>query len=305
MSIRVYFAYMSQDFSRQNLRGRSFKNQNLEGANFSYADIRGTNFTGANFRRANFTGAKAGLQRHWAIFLVMISWLVSGLSGFLFLFNAAPILLIFDSSNISNQFAGWAALILMIIIFALIIRQRIATGAVAFTFTFAGALAGAVVIDIAGAIAGAVVVAVAVAGAVTGAVAGYEALVGARAGASKPLLGGADGALFDPLALVVFMAVIFVTVLAFAFAVAGAVISFYIAWEAMKGDEKYALVRSAAVSFATINGTSFRSADLTDADFTKAILKSTDLRKAKLTRTCFNKAKLLNRVRSGNSYLQH
>ena len=39
---------MSQDFSHQNLRGRSFKDQDLAGANFSYANIR---------------GAKAGLQK--------------------------------------------------------------------------------------------------------------------------------------------------------------------------------------------------------------------------------------------------
>lgn len=54
---------MSQDFSGQNLRGRSFKGQNLEGANFSTVDIRGTNFTGANLTGANFSYAQAGRQK--------------------------------------------------------------------------------------------------------------------------------------------------------------------------------------------------------------------------------------------------
>ena len=73
---------MPPDYSGQNLRGRSFKGQNLEGANFSYADIRGTNFTGANLRGTDFTGAKAGLQKRWALLLVLLSWLLLGISSF-------------------------------------------------------------------------------------------------------------------------------------------------------------------------------------------------------------------------------
>jgi uncharacterized protein YjbI with pentapeptide repeats len=36
---------MLQEFSCQNLLGRSFKGQNLTGVNFSGADIRGTDFS--------------------------------------------------------------------------------------------------------------------------------------------------------------------------------------------------------------------------------------------------------------------
>ncbi len=64
---------MPQDFSRQNLRGRSFKGKNLEGANFSYADIRSADFTGANLKGANFSHAQAGLQKRWTSFLVCVS----------------------------------------------------------------------------------------------------------------------------------------------------------------------------------------------------------------------------------------
>ena len=81
--------------------------------------------------------------------------------------------------------------------------------------------------------------------------------------------------------------------------------SAYVAWRVIKGDEKYTLIRSVAVAFAAIGGTSFRDADLTDANFTSAHLKSTDLRRAKLTRTCFYKTELLDRVRPGTSYLQY
>ena len=62
-----------RNFRRVNLRGQSFKGQDLAGADFSEADIRST----------NFTGAKCGLQKRWAIVLVLISWLLAGISGVL------------------------------------------------------------------------------------------------------------------------------------------------------------------------------------------------------------------------------
>ena len=97
----------------------------------------------------------------------------------------------------------------------------------------------------------------------------------------------------------------FAMFVAFVGALAGVFVSAYIAWRAMKGDEKYALVRNVTVAIAAIGGTSFRYADLTDANFTSACLKSTDLRQAELVRTCFHKIKLLDRVRPGSSYLKH
>ncbi|MEO1376441.1 MAG: pentapeptide repeat-containing protein [Cyanobacteria bacterium J06635_10] len=117
---------MPPDYSGQNLCGRSFKGENLAGANFSYADIRGTNFTGANLRGANFTAAKAGLQKRWALFLVLLSWLLLGILAFLSLFCAFFIMYIFDSSQTpENQFLGWVALIVTIIVYITIIPQRI------------------------------------------------------------------------------------------------------------------------------------------------------------------------------------
>ena len=80
---------MYQDFSGQNLRGRSFEGQNLEGADFSRADIRGANFTNANLRGANFSKAKAGLQKR-AGFVVASSniWIIL---SFYWLFNSSNI----------------------------------------------------------------------------------------------------------------------------------------------------------------------------------------------------------------------
>ncbi|NJM20586.1 MAG: pentapeptide repeat-containing protein [Richelia sp. SM1_7_0] len=289
---------MPPDYSGQNLRGRSFKGQNLAGADFSHADIRGTNFTGANLRGANFTGAKAGLQKRWALLLVLLSWLLSGISGFLSLFNTVLISSVLDSSaSCENQISIWVALIVTIIIYIIIIRQRISVSlAFAGAFAFVGAIAGAEAEAgaFAAAIAGTVVAAVA--GAFAAAIAGT--VVAAIAGTVVAAIAGA-------FVFVGAFAVVVVVVVGGAGAFAVAAVSAYIAWRSLKGDEKYVLVRNAAVAFAAIGGTSFRGADLTDADFTKARLKSTDFRTAKLIRTCFHKTKLIDRVRPGSSYLEH
>lgn len=62
---------MPQDFSYQNLLGRSFKDQDLSGANFARTDIRGTDFTRAKLIGANFRGAQAGLQQPWVVGLAI------------------------------------------------------------------------------------------------------------------------------------------------------------------------------------------------------------------------------------------
>lgn len=85
---------MTKDYSGQNLRGRSFRGQNLAGANFSYADIRSTDFSSANLKGANFKGAKAGLQKRWVIFLVLFSWMLMSISGYLSTFAGMVVTLL-------------------------------------------------------------------------------------------------------------------------------------------------------------------------------------------------------------------
>ncbi|NEP47666.1 MAG: pentapeptide repeat-containing protein, partial [Moorea sp. SIO3C2] len=79
----------------------------------------------------------------------------------------------------------------------------------------------------------------------------------------------------------------------------------YIAWRALKGDQKNRWIRSCAIAFASIRGTSFQGANLTNANFTGTTLKSTDFREAILTRTNFKKTKKLDLARAGTTYLQN
>lgn len=205
------------------------------------------------------------------------------LSGFLSAFAGAWVAYLVFNQDRNYQIAGWAVIVILVVLFFVTIRQgiRVGLGAIAGAFTGVGAIAAGV-----GAIAvGAIVFTVAGGGAIVFTVAGAGVVAGAIAVTFT-------GAL--PFALIG------------AIAVAGAVVllSTFISWRALKGDPKHALIRDIAIAFAAFRGTSFRSANLSNANFTEATIKSTDFRKANLTRICFHKTKKLDRVRPGSSYLQ-
>ncbi|BAY16118.1 pentapeptide repeat-containing protein [Anabaenopsis circularis NIES-21] len=300
---------MALDFSGQNLRGRNFKGQNLAGANFSYADIRGANFTNANLTGANFSHAKAGLQRRWAIFLVLISWLLSGMAGFFWAVNGSLVSLIFNNYT-EEEIAGWVTLTVLIAFYFITIRQGFTNGLVAFAGV--GAFIGAFVGANAFAISGAFIVPVALTGivvvTVAVAISGAFTFAFATFGVVGFVLAFGVTGVFAVIVAFAFAVTVAITLAfagAFAFAFAGILLNIYIAWQAMEGNQKYSLVRNIAVDFAATGGTSFRNADLTNADFTQATLKSTDFRNATLTLTCWHQAKMLDRVRPGKTYLQN
>lgn len=304
-----------QDFSGQNLRGRSFKGQNVEGADFSHADIRGANFSHAYLKGANFSHAQAGLQKRWAIFLGLISCLLSGISGFFGLLNGYFVSLIFNFEW-HEQFIGWTSLIGLIGFYIITIYQGLIVGSVVLSLALAlililallieGAVNGAgslvltltlpVALSVVEAIVG--VVAVAVALSITGtlSIAGvvFIAIVAALA-LARPGARFVSGDLSYPGPLVVVLVV----------TLAVALVNAYIAWRAMKGDERNSWVCKFAIALATTKGTIFYKADLTDADFSLAWLKNTDLRKSILIRTYLYQVRMLGRTRSGKTYIHN
>ncbi|NJL84341.1 MAG: pentapeptide repeat-containing protein [Chloroflexaceae bacterium] len=80
-------------------------------------------------------------------------------------------------------------------------------------------------------------------------------------------------------------------------------LSAYLGWRSLGGAEKDAWIRTFAIAYAAMGGTSFYNADFTGADFTGAILKSTDLRAKTLDRVSWHNAKKLDLARVGNAIL--
>ncbi|NEQ83865.1 MAG: hypothetical protein F6K26_27890 [Moorea sp. SIO2I5] len=293
-----------RDFRRLNLRGQSFQRQNLSGADFSEADIRGANFKNAILTGTNFCQAKAGLQKRWVTVILLVSLIVSGVSGTASLLAGGVVVLIFDN-NLENQVFGWIALLLLIIVYSVILRQGLGAGvasasAFASAFAIASAIpsAFALIFAIPSAFAFAITItfvfaiararaftfAIAIASAITFTFTITIALPNAFANAFG---------LTEPVDIALALAIAIVLVL----------LAAYLGWRALKGDPRDAWIRTIAIAFAATGGTSFYNADLTDANFTGATLKSTDLREANLTRTCWRNTIKLDRARPGKTIL--
>lgn len=297
---------MAQDFSGQNLRGRSFKGEDLTGANFSDADIRGTNFSNATLIGANFSHAKAGLQYRWIIVLVIGSLLVGALTG-----AVSGTSGVFASSALSQDFIKDYTVVPTIIIclivgffFVSAIRYGLTvafinlgwTLSLAWILVWVGARDKAADWTLALALALGWVWALAGSGALAEACVGSWAWIWTLAGV---LSWGISGVIAGKLTQVEFWILAVIT--AWTLTLLGA----YFARRGFAGDPGFKFVRSVTLVFGAIGGTSFQGANLTDANFAHATLKSTDLRNAVLIRTCWSKAKKLECTRVGKSYLKH
>ena len=297
------YAAGERNFQRVNLRGQSFKGQDLSGADFSEADIRGTNFKNANLQGVNFTGAKAGLQKRWVTFLLVISLFVSGIAGFCSFIMAFFVSM--ESSNpihSNNFYIGLFCLICLVIVLIISFLKGLGAGAGAVAAVVFVAIATLFFVEFSSlaafgtifTVVVAVVVAVAVAVAFAGAVA--VAFVGAVAVAVAVIF------ILTSTVITIFVTPATAT---FVFPSVFTLFGLYLGWRLFKGDERDPWVRSFAVAFAATGGTNFQGANLTHAIFTSATLKNTDFRKAIITRTCFRNAKKLDLARPGKTYLKN
>jgi uncharacterized protein YjbI with pentapeptide repeats len=213
---------------------------------------------------------------------------LAGISGFLSVYTDVFVSFV-SSSKLNEQIVGLVTLILLIAFVIFIIRQGMVVAALVALVLVALAL-------VAAALAGAesestTALALVALALVALALAASTASIAAASTASIAVVVSALTAASTASIAVVVSALTALT--------AG-----YIAWRAMKGDARDVWVRSFAIAFAAMKGTSFRGADLTDANFTGARLKSTDLRKATLTRVRWYGGKMLDRVRPGDTYLK-
>jgi uncharacterized protein YjbI with pentapeptide repeats len=304
-----------RDFKGVSLRGQSFVKQDLSGADFSKAHIQGANFSHATLTGTNFAGARAGVQWFWVAVQWVLALLMSALSGILASYSG--VFVVTARLSVESLPEKWVLTIFFALVLIAICGVIVCHG---FTVQAVSLIAVAVAVAFAVAFAVAVGGAGAFAGAVTGVVSGAFALAGAFtfAGAGAVAGAGAGAVAGAGAGAVTVVVIVAVTVagavagaVALAFAVAGAVsgaailLSLYVAWRAMKGDEKFAIVRQFAIAFGSLGGTRFYCATLTDANFTAATLKSSNFREATLTRTCWKYAKKLDRARPGTTYLNY
>ncbi|MBD2194121.1 MULTISPECIES: pentapeptide repeat-containing protein [Calothrix] len=309
------------NFSGQSLQGRDFRGQNLTGADFSNADIRGANFTDAILKNANFQNAQAGLTIKGVFGLVLLTLLVTELSGFISGF--APVFtgyILFPYSVTTDNLLALIIVISIIIIFAIsIINNDLLTTffRVICTAIFWGFLLGLMTGKIAGIAAGVICIAVTtsiayvmftilaflifvqaqIAGIIIAIVTLFIMFPSIIFGAtSGTVIGVAVAEVFtggDQLPLFKVRAVQEAAIAAtFATIILTFFIS-YISWRIYLGDAKFIWMQKLAIAVSTLFGTSFKQADLTNANFSNAYLKNINLSNAKLINTNFHLAKKL------------
>ena len=323
-----------QDFSGQNLNGRSFRGQNLTGANFSKADIRGANFSNAILKNANFSGVIAGLPRNWLVVLILISHSLTVLSTL----SSISIISVIRYS-ISNDFFESNLMLLSIGMGIFFVSIVIAT-----KHNFLNTIAFITIMIIAGcgiifAICNSILIEfrtkivfisllvgsfltissmsiISIAFSTTLVktlsriyypIAIFSALIAGFVGTIFRIFlrGGSRVTLTDlignPLWNWAWIDMIWGSIWSWTVTIIGV----YIGLKSFRGHEELNLIRKAAVALSTIGSTSFYQADLENAKFENTILKNTDFRSTNLKQTCWNQAKYLHIARVENTYLQY
>jgi uncharacterized protein YjbI with pentapeptide repeats len=276
-----------RNFRNANLRGQSFRGKNLSGADFSYAKIQSADFSNANLKNVKFIGAEAGLQRRWAISLLVASFIIAVISGFsswavkeqsvllsiITLVLVAFILALIKWKNFTKSWKISIPILLTILIStAIVIAVQFGLGVI-FVLAIGSMLVGV-------------------------SIAAVVAEVGFFAAIKYCILISACGVGF------------FLTT-GTTFDIISATIQvmlcgiFFCYWTITKCQKDLPFLYSITIALSAALGTNFRGADLTNADFTKATLKSTNFAGANLTHTCWRNIKNLDRVHPGNTYLQN
>ncbi|MDF5719577.1 MAG: pentapeptide repeat-containing protein [Rhizonema sp. PD37] len=323
---------MTKDFSGQNLRGRLFKGEDLAGANFSGADIRGANFTNANLRGANFSGAKAGLQKRWTVGLVIVTWFLSALLGFITTITGlyTTKILLPKNNNILILFPLLIIIVALLAFFTVFIRNKLRFdrnilqslhGAVSVTFSAYGTVAAAISFlliafaSITGFVFGTsynffdfFLAAILIAAFVSAYSVGLNLAVAGVVCISNYFLG------YIALLAAIFGGVIATQVkflnsdfrvIAIVANIVASLMGGYGGWQALNKDEKWLASGSLIIGIAATFGTNFYCANLTDANFTKAKLKNTNFIGAVLIRTCFYLVKKIELARVDKTYLEN
>ena len=273
-----------RNFKHVNLRGQFFRKANLADADFSYADIRGANFTEANLTGVKFTKAKAGLQKRWAIGLLIFALLLIALSAYFTAYAAVVVTKIFDPSTEDIIRGGVVFVIIIGLCYSFLLSQGIR-----YTGSVVAGLLFSIVFSIAlGLVLGLVLtVAFSIVFYLAFSIVFYLAfsIVFYLAPVTNSLLTATE------------------TSIAIAFSLVTLGLNIYLLYRAYQGDERDVWVRGIGIAVAATGGTNFFAANLTEADFSQAVLKNTNFGKAILTRTCFHQAKKLDFARVGNTIL--
>ena len=305
-----------RNFQHVNLRGQSFRKANLADADFSYADIRGANFAEANLTGTKFIKAKAGLQKRWAIGLIIYAFLATSILALFKVFVGFYIADIFSKSGIEYTVGGGLAFIILGLCYRFLFRQGISSGGTVALYVLLCVVLG-VALPIALPIQLPVILPEPLP---------IEIYVLLSLVISMTFYVAFSLTLYLVLYLIIPVGIVVVPsalmcivlpvrlnenssltpigiAIAITYSLITLVLNMYLAYRTHQGDERDVWVRGVSIAVASTGGTKFYNANLTEANFSQAIVKNTNFRNAILTRTNFHQAKKLDFTRAENTIL--
>jgi uncharacterized protein YjbI with pentapeptide repeats len=319
-----------QDFTHQNLQGRSFQGQDLTGAMFTGADIRSVDFAGATLVDADFTQATAGLSRRWWWLTVGAIIILAGVAGSGCSIAGVITIKLLHPEYIAKRslLPGLATLIVIPIFMLGLVRWGLTSKLVTMAASIAGILVmGQAVLWSSMGSAGlnvgqetgwrlAGVWAWSLVGVLFGALAltmGYRLLprrsAGILVGAWGLGLGLSLYAAWDmSQQLEVLDANVFGRLESWPWvplwAVIAGALAVYVSGQSRREDQRFIPIINLATSLCTIGGTQFRGANLTGANLQSGNFAQTNFTQANLTQTNFQLARKVNQARVTGTILQ-
>jgi uncharacterized protein YjbI with pentapeptide repeats len=292
------------NFSGKNLQGHDFSGQNLTGANFSHSDIRGANFTKANLTGVNFSYAKAGLPSFW-VFVIIIAILLEHL----IIVGFVPTIATHKAGfELGNYYQIEVAILYVLVFFATFARGLRTALLTLFFMTILILIIvgfGSLFSITKPLLPLTSILPILVAWLAVVFMATHIAWITKLTGIGLGLL------VIVTYAIGALAATVFVKgwnsysdlIISNIWHITEILLSSYMGWLTVIGDEKFALLSKIAISLASVGGTSFKGSNLTNADFTEAILKNTDFSNTILIRTNFHLAKKLDIAKVENTIL--
>ncbi len=245
------YAKGKRNFTGVKLKGQCFHGKNLSGANFSKADLRGTNFQGAILEGTKFTEVRAGLLKRGRLQLILISWLIAAVCGFVWGLAGYYLALMLVTDVTKFKIIGAGIITILSLIYGIFYRQRVGGLPLVLSLIAGQAISFTLAIFIGLTLTLLTVIILAFQGALAG-------IAAVNVTFSIALMVGVCGTLFTA----------------------------YLAWLSLE-ESRETITKSMAIAFLASKGTNFFGANLQEADFTGAQLKATDLRAKDLTRTRF------------------
>ncbi|NCR75368.1 MAG: hypothetical protein GPI92_07115 [Microcystis aeruginosa K13-06] len=245
------YAKGKRNFTGVKLKGQCFHGKNLSGANFSKADLRGTNFQGAILEGTKFTEVRAGLLKRRRLQLILISWLIAAVCGFVWGLAGYYLALMLVTDVTKFKIIGAGIITILSLIYGIFYRQRVGGLPLVLSLIAGQAISFTLAIFIGLTLTLLTVIILAFQGALAG-------IAAVNVTFSIALMVGVCGTLFTA----------------------------YLAWLSLE-ESRETITKSMAIAFLASKGTNFFGANLQEADFTGAQLKATDLRAKDLTRTRF------------------